>query len=136
MASGRIAGIGIAADLGRLSAEAADRLAAPARRAHEAHLRFAAMLDAIADPRPYFPALEDDTLICRCEDVPMAALRPLLDGRSVNAVKLASRCGMGTCQGRNCEPTLLRLCPQQQDPGFTQRFPARPVTIADLLPPS
>ncbi len=51
---------------------------------------------------------------------------------SAGSVKLASRCGMGLCQGRNCEPSLLRLLDDPRDPGFTARFPARPVPIAAL----
>jgi D-hydroxyproline dehydrogenase subunit alpha len=47
-----------------------------------------------------------DTLICRCEDVPMRALDGLLDAR---AAKLATRCGMGACQGRICGAALTEL---------------------------
>lgn len=134
MAAGTIAGAGLALDLGAIDEAAAERIAAPARRDHASRGRFAALLDAIADPRPFFPDMDDDTLVCRCEDVSFGGLRPLLDGRSANAVKLRSRCGMGACQGRNCEPTLLRLrC--AADPGFAQRFPARPVPIGDLVAP-
>lgn len=136
LAAGTIAGAGIALDLAAIDAGTAERLAAPARRDHARRLRFAALLDRIADPRPFFPAMHDDTLVCRCEDVALGTLRPLLDGRSANAIKLMSRCGMGACQGRNCEPTLLRLQPDAADPGFTQRFPARPVMIGDLIEPA
>ena len=76
-------------------------------------------------------------MICRCEDVPLAPIeQAVATGASANAVKLATRCGMGLCQGRNCEPTLLRLVAdagRPGDPGFTARFPARPVAIGDLL---
>jgi len=132
MAAGEIAGAGIALDLGVIDATAAERLASNARDRRAGHLRFAALLDAVADPRRSFPALEDDTLLCRCEDVPASRIVALIGDRSANAVKLATRCGMGACQGRNCEPTLLRLIDDPRDPGFTARFPARPVTIADL----
>ncbi|HSC82956.1 MAG TPA: FAD/NAD(P)-binding oxidoreductase, partial [Pseudomonas sp.] len=40
-----------------------------------------------------------DTLFCRCEDVPLAALA---DHTGWSQAKLASRCGMGACQGRVC----------------------------------
>lgn len=133
--AGVIAGAGLALDLGAIDRHAAERLTGPARREHASRLRFATLLDRIADPRSFFPAMQDDTLVCRCEDVALGVLRPLLDGRSANAIKLQSRCGMGACQGRNCEPTLLRLQPGNADPGFTQRFPARPVMIGDLLDP-
>lgn len=59
--------------------------------------------DALARDFALDPALRrlcrPDTLLCRCEDVPYAQL----EGREgwIDA-KLASRCGMGACQGRIC----------------------------------
>ena len=135
MSAGTIAGTGIALDLGLVTRDEADRQVAKVRRDHERHLRFAALLDRIADPRDYFPTIGAETLVCRCEDVSLQALQPLFDGRSANAVKLVSRCGMGVCQGRNCEPTLLRLLDRPEDTGFTARFPARPVMLGDLAGP-
>jgi len=132
LAAGEIAATGIALDLGLIDEASAERRSAASRAAHMRHLRFARLLDTVADPRAYFPALEQDTLICRCEDVAFGDIAPLLGTGSANAMKLASRCGMGACQGRNCEPSLLRLAGDSRDPGFTARFPARPVTIADL----
>lgn len=41
----------------------------------------------------------DDTIICRCEDVSYGALRGHV---SVRDGKLHTRCGMGPCQGRVC----------------------------------
>jgi NADPH-dependent 2,4-dienoyl-CoA reductase/sulfur reductase-like enzyme len=41
----------------------------------------------------------DDTILCRCEDVPLGRVRPFNDWRSA---KLQTRCGMGACQGRLC----------------------------------
>jgi NADPH-dependent 2,4-dienoyl-CoA reductase/sulfur reductase-like enzyme len=41
----------------------------------------------------------DDTLVCRCEDVPFSKLR---DATSWRSAKLHTRCGMGPCQGRVC----------------------------------
>lgn len=135
MSAGVIAGTGIALDLGLVTQEEANRQAARARRDRSRHLRFAALLERIADPRRYFPGIDADTLVCRCENVSLAALQPLMDGRSANAIKLVSRCGMGLCQGRNCEPTLLRLLDRPDEQGFTARFPARPVMLGDLAAP-
>lgn len=134
--AGTIAGTGIALDLGLLSEEDAERRAEQARRERARHLEFADLLDRIADPSNHFPNMAPDTIVCRCEEVPLSAITPLIDGRSASAVKLTSRCGMGPCQGRNCEPTLLRLLTKtgvaRGDAGFAQRFPARPVMLGDL----
>ena len=67
-----------------------------------------------------------DTIVCRCEDVPAAALQ----GRSswVDA-KLQARCGMGPCQGRICGPAASFL--HGWDRGST-RPPIFPVAVANL----
>ena len=45
-------------------------------------------------PRP-------DTIVCRCEDVPLARL---CAAASFREARLHTRCGMGPCQGRICGP--------------------------------
>ena len=42
---------------------------------------------------------DDDTLICRCEDITYGQLKEFDSRRSA---KLQTRCGMGACQGRVC----------------------------------
>lgn len=85
------------------------------------------------DPRVRALA-ESDTLICRCEDVPLQALDGYTDARSA---KLATRCGMGACQGRVCGSALAELGhfpPSGQRPPL---FPARLSTLGDInLPPT
>ena len=49
---------------------------------------------------------DDETIVCRCEDVPLAAVRGAADARDA---KLKTRCGMGPCQGRICGPPLRLL---------------------------
>ncbi|MCD4556556.1 bacterioferritin-associated ferredoxin, partial [Burkholderia pseudomallei] len=41
----------------------------------------------------------DDTLLCRCEDVTIGAVRAHASARDA---KLLTRCAMGACQGRVC----------------------------------
>jgi NADPH-dependent 2,4-dienoyl-CoA reductase/sulfur reductase-like enzyme len=48
----------------------------------------------------------DDTIICRCEDVPFGQVRAFGSWREA---KLQSRCGMGPCQGRVCGPATQVL---------------------------
>jgi hypothetical protein len=68
-----------------------------------------------------------DTLVCRCEDVPYAALTGHSDWR---AAKLASRCGMGACQGRVCGAATEHLFGW---PPSASRPPYSPARIETLM---
>lgn len=62
--------------------------------------RFARDLDRAFALRDELRTLaEPETLVCRCEDVPYAALKECGSWREA---KLHTRCGMGACQGRIC----------------------------------
>lgn len=61
---------------------------------------FARKLEATFALHPALKELpSDDTLVCRCEDVPYRILK---HEDSWRAAKLHTRCGMGPCQGRMC----------------------------------
>lgn len=64
----------------------------------------------------------DDTLLCRCEDVPFGRARAF---RSWRAAKLQSRCGMGPCQGRVCGAAAEFLLGWTPDSVRPPVFPAR-----------
>jgi NADPH-dependent 2,4-dienoyl-CoA reductase/sulfur reductase-like enzyme len=67
-------------------------------------LRFQQSLDRAFVPREELKAVvQADTLVCRCEDVPLRRLR---EHDSWRAAKLQTRCGMGPCQGRVCGPAV------------------------------
>lgn len=70
---------------------------------------------------------QPDTLVCRCEDVPYGLLAGHADWREA---KLASRCGMGACQGRVCGGALQQLFGWQPS---TPRPPFSPARIETLL---
>ena len=79
------------------------------------------------DPRVRTLA-EPNTLICRCEDVPLQALDGYADARSA---KLATRCGMGACQGRICGSALAELGRFPRNGPRPPLFPARLATLGD-----
>jgi NADPH-dependent 2,4-dienoyl-CoA reductase/sulfur reductase-like enzyme len=120
-AAGEALGIG-GLDCARIEGAIAGHLAAgkgaaaqalrPRRRRARA---FAALLQRqfALDPRIRTLAAPD-TLVCRCEDVSLDALRGYRDLRDA---KLATRCGMGACQGRICGSALteLGLAPRPDD---------------------
>ncbi|WP_273823129.1 NAD(P)/FAD-dependent oxidoreductase [Pseudomonas asplenii] len=70
---------------------------------------------------------EPDTLVCRCEDVSYAEL---LGHRDWREAKLASRCGMGACQGRVCGGATTYLFGWQ---AAAPRPPFGPARIDTLL---
>lgn len=97
-------------------------------RAFAAHLREHFVLD------PRIRALaEPDTLVCRCEDVPLRALEGLHDGRSA---KLATRCGMGPCQGRICGSALAEMGRPAPNGLRPPLFPVRLATLAEAELPA
>ena len=146
LASGRIAGRTAARDLAtdaRSSARAAAAATTPAvliearhddapvRRALACAQRFADLVArTFPAPTDLASRWRDDTLVCRCEDVPWSVLRPHADLRSA---KLATRCGMGHCQGRLCHPALARRDALPLPVDGSARPPLSPMPLSHLL---
>jgi thioredoxin reductase len=133
---GRLAGRAAAADLGRRMppdpalSRRRDRLAA-----------FARALQSAYPLRPGWQRwLRDDTLICRCEEVPLSAVREAqeLGATDARSVKLLARPGMGWCQGRMCGYAVA--CLAGENPAAPRRPIAQPIRLGDLAastrPPS
>jgi NADPH-dependent 2,4-dienoyl-CoA reductase/sulfur reductase-like enzyme len=90
---------------------------------------FAARLEAAFAPREELAArLTPETIVCRCEDVPWSRLDPSWSPREA---KLATRFGMGPCQGRVCGPAMRFLCGWQAEGGV--RPPVQPARVSTLL---
>ena len=70
--------------------------------------------------------LEPDTIVCRCEDIRFGALQP---DWNLRQAKLATRAGMGACQGRVCGPALQHLVGVAAD---TVRVPLTPTSLGVL----
>ena len=126
-----IGGVDKALAEGRIAGLAAAGRPAEARRLLPAAGRTRAWGSALEDAFALNPALGDlaqpDTILCRCEEVTVAALRGFSRGRDA---RLQARCGMGRCQGRTCGPAAEFLF------GWTPggpRQPLVPLTCADLV---
>ena len=94
--------------------------------ARDRHRAWARRLDEafrVVDPDPPPP----DTLVCRCEDVPLGALRR---DWSFRQAKLYTRVGMGSCQGRVCGAALRAWYGWNPD---SARTPLVPATVASLV---
>lgn len=72
-----------------------------------------------------------DTLVCRCEDVPYAALT---ERQGWIDAKLHTRCGMGACQGRICGAATQHLFGWAPAPARHLLAPARIGTLAACTP--
>jgi NADPH-dependent 2,4-dienoyl-CoA reductase/sulfur reductase-like enzyme len=135
--AGRLAAAACLADLGHPAPSTAADLRKLARLA-----RFARGL-ACAFPWPasMAPALPDDAIVCRCENVSAGDVRRSVDfgGGEANRVKSLSRAGMGRCQGRYCLLAAVELVAAQAGctPDAVGRFraqaPARPAPISAFL---
>ena len=146
-AEGRLAALGVLAELGRLTPAAADRLARPVRRELRRRRRFAATLAAtFAPPAAALAAIgTDETVLCRCEEVTVGTVRDALRGhpylQTANAVKLFTRTGMGRCQGRSCQPALCALVAAETGRdvaavgSYTARPPVTPIPLTALSDP-
>jgi NADPH-dependent 2,4-dienoyl-CoA reductase/sulfur reductase-like enzyme len=119
LAEGRIAGLAASGHV-----EAAQE--ALRERAH--WKKFAVRLERAFALRPELRTLaEDDTIVCRCEDVCHGELRTHTAWRSA---KLQTRCGMGPCQGRICGGATEILYGWRPD---AVRLPISPARVSSII---
>jgi D-hydroxyproline dehydrogenase subunit alpha len=97
-------------------------------RARARHRAFAARLaTAFALRDELRRSVENDTTVCRCEDVAHERLAACSSGREA---RVHARAGMGPCQARVCGPAMQYLYGWEPQ---SVRPPAQPVTIAGLM---
>ncbi|MFI2719518.1 NAD(P)/FAD-dependent oxidoreductase [Streptomyces collinus] len=129
LAEGHIAGCSVAVHLHG----AAPGPAPAALKARAALQRSAAALESAYAPPAHWPEqLTDDTVVCRCEEVTVGAVREALDlgAGDERTVKLLTRAGMGWCQGRMCSAAIAGLAGCAPTPA--KRPFARPVPLGVL----
>jgi len=132
--AGEAAGIGgldPAITAGEVAGHAAGGREDLARRRFEARAAGRRFADALKEAFALRPELRDlprpETIVCRCEDVRLAAIQ---DRDSWRAAKLHLRCGMGPCQGRVCGPAAQWLFGWTVESVRPPIFPAR---VASLI---
>lgn len=138
---GRIAGISAARALGHLSStDAAEQMKRPLKRLRTIG-RFRKVLDDISLPRRgLYELAQDDTIICRCEEVTLKQLKDALADSTLRMkdFKRISRMGMGPCGGRMCGPSAIemmrhRLGASAEDVGCLLPRPSiKPVALGAL----
>ncbi len=106
LVEGRLAGLAAAAQVqGQEPGPAIEQLQPTLRRER----RFQRLYSHLFTPGPGLDELaRPDTILCRCEEVTLADLHQAIDrgADTLAACKGLTRCGMGNCQGRVCEPLV------------------------------
>ncbi|GAC89334.1 FAD dependent oxidoreductase [Gluconobacter thailandicus F149-1 = NBRC 100600] len=107
------------------------------RRMYRDNARFQALLWKLYQPVVALPAPEDATILCRCECVTAGTVRARVteDGiADLAALKRATRAGMGRCQGRFCQASLMKVLskPKSEKDFTAPQIPMRPVPVAAL----
>ena len=81
---------------------------------------------------------DKDSVICGCEKIKTEEIEKLIDFgvKDFNSIKISSRCGMGSCQGKYCETNLVNLFRQKNisiKGFFNQSNFTKPITVKDFL---
>lgn len=138
---GGIVALSILRQQGRISEARYEQEMARLQRQRYHHLQFGKYFNLLfAIPQAAYMEIPDDTLICRCEDVTMGAIRrAVASGYDTPAtLKIALRSAMGDCQGRVCGPILYDILAALtgRDQGeltpLVIRPPVKPVSIGSL----
>ena len=104
--------------------------------------KFRHAMDRIYRIQPdLYANVTDDTIVCRCESITAGEIRQAIrEGTpNLNDIKKRTRCGMGNCQGTNCQPTIAAILAREfeTDPSkiemVTTRPPARPIPLNLLM---
>jgi NADPH-dependent 2,4-dienoyl-CoA reductase/sulfur reductase-like enzyme len=107
---GRLAGTAIAHQTGHLSDQEAGKIFEQIGPGLARQRRFGRMLGDLFSPKLGWTSLaRDETLLCRCEEVSLGEVKgAVADGaRTLGEVKMVTRAGMGNCQGRMCECSVV-----------------------------
>jgi NADPH-dependent 2,4-dienoyl-CoA reductase/sulfur reductase-like enzyme len=121
------------------------RDARSARRAIRGNRRFEQALSAAHGIRPGWTGwLDDETVVCRCEEVSYGRLRSTAEAtasRALRSLRLTTRAGLGPCQARICGRTVEALVTRNGldpllDDAVSDRRPiAAPIRFVELATP-
>jgi NADPH-dependent 2,4-dienoyl-CoA reductase/sulfur reductase-like enzyme len=106
--------------------------------------RFRRTLDKLSRVRPGLTELAtDDTVVCRCEELTRSEVDIGVDAgcATYRSLKVATRLGMGPCQGRMCWPAMARRVALRTGRSMEQvglisvRPPIVPMSVGELAEP-
>ncbi len=139
---GVLAGLAAAHRLGKISDSAFLQRSEKVRRKLKRLYDFRNAIDEIYRlPEGLFDIPEDDTILCRCEEVTAGEIRQAaLEGTfNLNDIKRRVRAGSGWCQGRTCGRAIVEMLarthhvPQEKILRMTQRPPTKPIPLSMLI---
>jgi hydrogen cyanide synthase HcnB len=135
---GHIAGVSAAGELGYTRKSQIKTLDGSYRRLRSLK-KYRAILDHIWAFKPgLYDVIQDDTLVCRCEEITFAEIKEAIaaGAEDVNQIKSQTRAGMGRCQARLCEVNitqLLSMATGMKPEKHRVRIPVKPIPIEALL---
>ncbi|CAM3559327.1 NAD(P)/FAD-dependent oxidoreductase [Halomonas lysinitropha] len=138
--AGRLSVLQIASQLDRREDAGRDTRSAAIRRRLRLQQAIRPFLDVLYQPARSFLVPDDDTIVCRCEEVTAGELRHIADAgcRGPNQAKAFCRAGMGPCQGRLCGLTVSQVLADHNNQPVTAvgyyhiRPPIKPLTLGEL----
>ena len=140
IARGRLAALKIAAELGKISETSLTALETGFQKTFKRRTKFQSAINNAYEIKSGIYALADNkTVICRCESVTLENILPVLESTvDPSVVKAYTRCGMGLCQGRNCQRQISALIAEKQNISIaeisqaTPRFPTKPISLGQI----
>ena len=132
---GRIAGTAAALETGHLSKQQAGEFYGRIKTKLAQQRRFGKLLGNLFTPQPGLISLaHDDTIICRCEEIRLAEVKAAVaaGARTIGEVKMVTRVGMGNCQGRMCEHSVVNAIIQEL---VQEKVTAETVGMYSVRPP-
>ena len=140
IARGRLAALKIAEELGKISESSLLKLAVDFRKTLNRRVKFqSAINNAYEIKTGIYELADQETIICRCESVKLESILPSLESTiDPSVVKAYTRCGMGLCQGRNCQRQISALIAKKHGIAIseitqaTPRFPSKPIKLGQI----
>jgi hydrogen cyanide synthase HcnB len=139
---GKLAALGCLRELGKLSPEEAERQAQSPRSRLTAIRRFRGAFSRYSALRPGMLEMPlPETLVCRCEAVTHAEIQQAIaqGATTLAQLKMATRAGMGDCQGKMCSNYCVDLLARttgqshEQVNPYRPRFPLAPIPFSAFL---
>jgi NAD(P)H-nitrite reductase large subunit len=131
---GHLAGCAAAYESGNINRQEMDELFKQVQSRLNQQRRFGQVLGELFPSIPGLISLaRDDTLLCRCEEVTLGEVKAAVaaGARTIGEVKMITRSGMGNCQGKMCERSVVgamlqQLVREQVSPELVGMYSIRP----------